>query len=75
MANHGGQSEQVDSPLADGMLGVKQASAFTGLGRDQIYNAIRANELRSYKYGKRRLVAKRDLVAWLEKRLTPVSSN
>ena len=67
------ESAGADDRLADGMLGMKESMAFTGLQKDMLYKAMATGELPSFKFGKRRLIAKRDLVKWLERRLVPQS--
>ena len=57
--------------LVDGCVSVAEAAKFTGLGRTSIYAAMDSGELVSIKRGRRRLVPRRALVAWLERGLVP----
>lgn len=45
---------------------VEEAAEETGLGRSYLYLAIKANELATLKLGKRRLIMRDDLIAWLK---------
>jgi excisionase family DNA binding protein len=45
---------------------INEASALIGLGRDGIYKAISDGRLRARKFGKRTLITKVDLEAFLE---------
>lgn len=45
--------------------GVDEAAAVTGVGRSFLYEAIRVGELATLKLGKRRIVMREDLMAWL----------
>lgn len=58
-------SEEDLELLADGALGVAEAARFAGVGRSTIYAALAAGELRSLRRGRRRLIPRRALVAWL----------
>jgi excisionase family DNA binding protein len=46
-------------------LSVPQACEVAGLGRTKIYEAIAAGELKARKYGKRRIILREDLRAFL----------
>lgn len=48
--------------LADGLLTVEQACAFSTLGKTELYKLLNSGRLASVKYGKRRLVPKRALM-------------
>lgn len=37
-----------------------------GLGRTTSYKLLREGEIKSFKYGRRRIIARRDIEAWLE---------
>lgn len=67
-----GQAEagEPESPLAAGMMEVADAVAFTKLSKSELYSAMGRGELRFFKYGKRRLLAKRDLVTWMDSTMT-----
>jgi hypothetical protein len=73
MAPQNDHTEETESPLNDGMLDVRGACEFTRLSRAELYAAMARQELRYFNYGKRRLIAKRDLLAWLDSRLVPSS--
>jgi excisionase family DNA binding protein len=45
---------------------VEDAAEETGIGRSYIYLAIKQGELASLKLGKRRLILRDDLLAWLQ---------
>ena len=45
---------------------IDEVTKATGLGRTSVYEEIRENRLRSFKVGKRRLVAEDDLKAWID---------
>lgn len=51
--------------LAGGCFSVTEAAKFAGLGRTSIYEAMDSGELPSLKRGRRRLIPKRALIAWL----------
>jgi excisionase family DNA binding protein len=46
-------------------LSVPEACEVAGLGRTKIYEAIAAGELKARKYGKRRIILREDLRAFL----------
>jgi excisionase family DNA binding protein len=46
-------------------LSVPQACQVAGIGRTKIYEAIAAGELKARKYGKRRIILRDDLRAFL----------
>ena len=46
-------------------FGVTDAARYAALGRSTLYNAISAGELRAHKIGKRTIVMRDDLHAWL----------
>jgi excisionase family DNA binding protein len=61
---------ELEELCADGMLTIKQAAAFSGIGKSQLYELIAAKRLVSMKEGtKSRLIPKRALVALLAERL------
>ena len=64
----------MESPFTDGMMAVKNAVEFTRLSRAELYAAMARGELKYHQYGRRRLIAKKDLVAWLESKLTAGSN-
>ncbi len=45
---------------------VEDAAEETGIGRSYLYLAIKAGELATLKLGKRRLIMRDDLIAWLQ---------
>lgn len=56
--------------LADGMFRVNDAVEFAHLGRSFLYGAMDRGELAYVKCGRRRLIPKRALVAYLARGLT-----
>lgn len=72
MRGSAGETEGCER-LQEGMLTVKEASAFARLSRAEVYAAMGRGELRSYKYGRRRLLAKADVITWLASKLVPVT--
>lgn len=70
MSKQDGVEEAAENPLTDGMLGIKEAMEFSRLSRSELYAAMAKMELRFYRYGRRRLFARKDLVAWLSAKLT-----
>jgi excisionase family DNA binding protein len=55
--------ENAIDPIA---LSVPEAAKFVGLGRSSIQKAVNKGELRSAKYGKRRLITKEALKEWIQ---------
>ena len=51
--------------LADGALSIAEAVRFTSVARATLYEAMGAGDLVFVKRGRRRLIPKRALVAWL----------
>ena len=64
-------ARDVGETLAEGMLDVKGCVEFSKLSRAELYAAMARGELRFFNYGRRRLIAKRDLISWLGSRLVP----
>jgi hypothetical protein len=62
-----GQNEApgAEELLADGALGIADAMAFSGLGRTHLYQALGSGRLAYVIKGRRRLIPKRGLVAYL----------
>lgn len=54
---------------ADGALSVKDACAFAGIGKSELYAAVGRGELEFLYHGRKPLVPKRLLVAWLAVKL------
>lgn len=48
-------------------VGPDHAGKITGLTRSAIYDAIARGELKSFKYGKRRLILIKELEAWVNR--------
>lgn len=48
-------------------LSPDQTAELLGLGRTTAYQLLRDGEIPSFKYGRRRIVARRDIEAWLER--------
>jgi excisionase family DNA binding protein len=51
-------------PLA---VSVREGCRLTGLGRTSIYSAMNAGELKFIKIGKRRLILRESITAWIER--------
>jgi excisionase family DNA binding protein len=51
-------------PLA---VSVREGCRLTGLGRTSIYGAMSAGELSFIKVGKRRLILRESITAWIER--------
>ena len=49
---------------------VEEAAEATGIGRSHLYIAIKTGELASLKLGKRRLLMREDILAWLKRQRT-----
>jgi len=58
-----------DSPAADGMLSVAAAAKFSGIGVTKLYALMGSGDLPSVRYGRKRLIPRRGLVAFLESRI------
>jgi excisionase family DNA binding protein len=50
-------------------VSVEEAAERISVGRSQVWEEIAANRLRSFKIGRRRLIAVKDLEAYLERRV------
>jgi len=48
------------------VLSIPNAAKFVGLGKSSIQKAVNKGELRSLKYGKRRLITKEALKQWIQ---------
>jgi excisionase family DNA binding protein len=57
-------SERIRQLQREG-LSVPEACEVAGLGRTKLYEAIAAGELKARKYGKRRIILREDLCAFL----------
>ena len=57
--------------LADGAVGVAEAVQFAGVSRATLYDAMAEGQLAYLKRGRRRLIPRRALVAWLAAGLKP----
>jgi excisionase family DNA binding protein len=55
--------------VADGALTMREAAAFAGVGITTLYNAMAAGQLAWVKVGRRRLIPRRALTAFLAARL------
>ena len=54
---------------------ISEACALTSLGRTTLYLAIKSGELKTHKVGRRTLITKKELVAWLDSRpAAPIST-
>jgi excisionase family DNA binding protein len=56
----------VPEPL---LLTVRQAVPITGLGRDALYRLVADGSIRSIRVGKKRLIPRTELDAWIEREL------
>lgn len=54
---------------AEGAMSVKDACKFTGVGRSEMYEAVARGELEALYHGRKPLIPKRVLVAWLARKL------
>jgi excisionase family DNA binding protein len=62
-------AESSEDLLRDGALSPDGAAEFTSLSRDEVDRAIDRGEIEIFKFGRRVLIPKRELVRWLaEKR-------
>lgn len=52
-----------------GTLSVKRAARFTSLSHDEIQRAIAAGEIETFRRGRRVLMTKRAVIAWLARML------
>ena len=59
----------VEDLLRDGVLSVREATEFTRLSKSVLYQLMAANELEFVRAGRRRLIPKRALIAYLERGL------
>lgn len=48
-----------------GAISIEEAVKFTGIGRSKLYQAMASGELPSFKFGKRRLIRREAVSAWL----------
>ncbi len=55
--------------LRDGVLSVREATEFSRLSKSRLYQLMGANELEFVRAGRRRLIPKRALIAYLERGL------
>ncbi|HEY1245860.1 MAG TPA: helix-turn-helix domain-containing protein [Hyphomicrobiaceae bacterium] len=56
------RSRQVPERLAHS---VEEAAALTGVSRDRLYAAMNERALRARRFGRRTLILREDLMAWL----------
>jgi excisionase family DNA binding protein len=56
--------------LAEGALGMEEARRFSGMGRTFLYAAMDRGDLPYTKVGRRRLIPRRALIAFLARNLT-----
>ncbi len=70
MTNQEDRETDVKNSVSDGMFGIKEAIEFTRLSRAELYVAMAKNQLRYFRFGRRRLIAKADLITWLSTSLT-----
>ena len=57
--------ENSEELLEDGCLSIAEAVEFSRLSRSQLYEHIRAGDLRTIKNGRRRLIPRRALIRFL----------
>ena len=51
------------------LVSVREAAQILGLARDRTYELVRSGELRSLSVGRKRLVPRMELEAWIERSL------
>jgi excisionase family DNA binding protein len=51
------------------LLGIKQAAPIAGVGRDQMYRLVAEGRVRSVRLGRKRLVPRQELEAWIQREL------
>ncbi|MFO0852433.1 MAG: helix-turn-helix domain-containing protein [Gemmataceae bacterium] len=71
MSDH--QEPAPEAVLADGVLSVEQAQAFCGLSEAELYRRMADGRLAFVRYGRRRLIPKRALIALLAPGLVPAT--
>jgi excisionase family DNA binding protein len=62
-------AETAEDLLRDGVLSVSEATAFTRLSKSVLYQLMAAHELEFVRAGRRRLIPRRALIAYLERGL------
>jgi excisionase family DNA binding protein len=56
----------VPEPL---LLGIRQAAPIAGVGRDAMYRLVAEGRVRSVRLGRKRLVPRQELEAWIAREL------
>jgi len=51
------------------LVGVRQAAAIAGTGRDAMYELVRSGAVRSIQMGRRHLIPRTELEAWIEREM------
>jgi excisionase family DNA binding protein len=51
------------------LVGVRRAAAIAGTGRDAMYELVRSGAVRSVQIGRKRLVPRHELDAWIAREL------
>ncbi len=56
----------METKVESDLLTVEELISWIRLGRTRTHELLRSGELPSYKLGRRRVIARRDVEAWLE---------
>jgi excisionase family DNA binding protein len=51
------------------LAGIKQSATIAGIGRDAMYELVRTGRIRSVAVGRKRLIPRSELEAWIEREL------
>jgi excisionase family DNA binding protein len=51
------------------LLGIRQAAPIAGVGRDAMYRLVAEGRIRSVRLGRKRLVPRQELEAWIQREL------
>jgi excisionase family DNA binding protein len=54
------------------LVGVRQAATIAGTGRDAVYELVRSGAVRSIQIGRRHLIPRTELEAWIARELLGV---
>jgi excisionase family DNA binding protein len=51
------------------LLGIRQAAPIAGVGRDAMYALVASGRIRSIRLGRKRLIPRQELEAWISREL------